>query len=202
MGIKSQARPAPYVRPKEESVLFPNIVANNWKTERPLEKVCTDTTLLYNRGKAYDLTLYLDAFNNEIAAYDLAFSRHGCGPESHFRALKKLLKAIKKRGYSDLETIVHSDQGVIYASRAFTNAHKNYNIVRSMSRRATPTDNPIIESINGWIKEEMEEDFDIRGTKDIEKTVKEYVDYYNNERMSYSLNYKSPVQYRTELGFK
>jgi len=201
MGVKSKARPAPYVQPKEENVLFPNIVANDWETTRPLEKVCTDTTMFYNRGRPYDLTLYLDAFNNEIAAYDLAISKRGSGIESHFNALKKLLKTIKKRGYSDLETIVHSDQGVIYTSRAFANAHKKYNIVRSMSRKATPTDNPIIESINGWIKEEMEEDFNIKNTPDLEKTIKAYVNYYNNERLAYSLNYKSPVQYRTELGF-
>jgi putative transposase len=202
LSIKSKARPAPYVRPKEESVLFPNIVANDWETTRPLEKVCTDTTMFYNRGRPYDLTLYLDAFNNEIAAYDLAVSKHGVGIENHFGALKKLLKAIKKRGYSGLETIVHSDQGIIYTSRAFANAHKNYNIVRSMSRRATPTDNPIIEAINGWMKEEMEKDFDIGKTDDIHKAIKAYIYYFNNERMAYSLKYKSPVQYRTELGFK
>ncbi|MBE5949839.1 MAG: IS3 family transposase, partial [Lachnospiraceae bacterium] len=27
------------------------------------------------------------------------------------------------------------------------------------------------------------------------------VKYFNNERPAYALNYKSPVQYRTELGF-
>ncbi len=29
-----------------------------------------------------------------------------------------------------------------------------YNIIRSMSRIGTPTDNPIIESKNGWLKTE------------------------------------------------
>ena len=28
-----------------------------------------------------------------------------------------------------------------------------------------------------------------------------YVKYYNNERPAYALQYKSPVQYKTELGF-
>jgi hypothetical protein len=32
--------------------------------------------------------------------------------------------------------------------------------------------------------------------------IKIYINYYNNERLAYSLNYKTPVQYRTELGFK
>ena len=35
-------------------------------------------------------------------------------------------------------------------------------IERSMSRVGTPTDNPIIESINGWIKEELKHDFDFK----------------------------------------
>ena len=56
-----------------------------------------------------------------------------------------------KRGYKSQETIFHSDQGTIYSSVTFNNAHKNYNIKRSMSIIGTPTDNPIIESKNSWL---------------------------------------------------
>ncbi len=42
-----------------------------------------------------------------------------------------------KRGYKSQETIFHSDQGAIYSSKAFNNVHKNYNIIRSMSRIGT-----------------------------------------------------------------
>ncbi len=38
--------------------------------------------------------------------------------------------------------------------------------------------------------------------KTFKKTVKDYIYYFNNERLAYSLNYKSPIQYRTELSFK
>ena len=148
------------------------------------------------------MDFYLDVFNNEIVAYDLSNSKHCNNPTNHFAALKMLLKNIKKRGYTNLETIVHSDQGSIYTSKAFYYAHKNYNIIRSMSRLGTPTDNPIIESLNGWMKEELKIDFNLYKTKDIHKTIKEYIHYFNHERLAYSLNYKSPVQYRTELSFK
>ena len=57
-----------------------------------------------------------------------------------------------KRGYKSQETIFHSDQGAIYSSKAFNNVHKNYNIIRSMSRIGTWTDNPMIESKKGWLK--------------------------------------------------
>jgi transposase InsO family protein len=70
-----------------------------------------------------------------------------------------------------------------------------------MSRAGTPTDNPIIESINGWIKEEMRIDFAYWKEDNIFDFVNRYVEYYNNQRPAYALKYKSPVQYRTELGF-
>lgn len=202
LNIRSHSRKPPYKKNGEEHIVYQNIINNNWETTRPLEKVCTDTTMFYNNGKAYDLTMYIDVFNNEIVAYDLSDGKHCSNPVNHFNALKMLLKTIKKRGYTNLETIVHSDQGVIYTSRAFANAHKNYNIKRSMSRQGTPTDNPIIESLNGWIKEELKNDFNLYKTNDIHKTIKEYIHYFNNDRLAYSLKYKSPVQYRTELSFK
>ena len=41
-----------------------------------------------------------------------------------------------------------------------------------MSRAGTPTDNPVIESKNGWIKKEMYIDFDINNYN----TVQEFID--------------------------
>jgi transposase InsO family protein len=70
-----------------------------------------------------------------------------------------------------------------------------------MSRVGTPTDNAIIEAINGWIKEELFLDFCLATAKDVPKLLDEYVHYYNNERPAAALGYKSPVQYKTELGF-
>ena len=31
--------------------------------------------------------------------------------------------------------------------------------------------------------------------------IENYVHYFNNERLSYKLNYKTPVQYKIEQGF-
>ena len=42
-----------------------------------------------------------------------------------------------------------------------------YNILRSMSKGVTPTDNAIIEALNGWIKEELYPDFDLANTEDV-----------------------------------
>ena len=70
-----------------------------------------------------------------------------------------------------------------------------------MSRAGTPTDNPVNESLNGWIKEELFIDFDLKHCEDVPNLIKLYIEYYNNERPSYALNYKPPIQYKIESGF-
>ena len=107
-----------------------------------------------------------------------------------------------KRGYENLETIVHTDQGAVYSSMSFNNIFTSYNVIRSMSRAGTPTDNPVIESKNGWIKKEMYIDFDINNYNTVQELIDDIVWDNNNYRPSYALQYKTPIEYRTQLGFK
>ncbi|MFU8792451.1 MAG: IS3 family transposase [Acholeplasmataceae bacterium] len=195
-GIRSSARKQ-YSPPGEEHDIYPNLIGKDFTATRPFEKVCTDTTSFYHKGIKYDWNIYLDLFNNEIISYDFRLSKSGNGVKNHYSALNRFLEAKEKRGYKSQVTILHSDQGAIYTSRAF-NAHLDSTIKRSMSRLATPTDNPVLESLNGWIKDELMFDFNLKRCKDITSLIKDYVKYYNHVRTAYTLKYKSPVQYRTE----
>ena len=70
-----------------------------------------------------------------------------------------------------------------------------------MSRAGTPTDNPVIESKNGWIKKEMYIDFDINNYNTVQEFINDIIWDNNNYRPSYALKYKTPIEYRTQLGF-
>ena len=118
LGIRSKARKT-WVRAGEESIKYPNIVNGNFNVSRPMEIVVTDCTMIYNNGKAYDWNYYLDVFNNEIVGSDIRLSKHGVGVPNHHAAYKSFLETKIKRGYENLETIVHSDQGTVYSSTAF-----------------------------------------------------------------------------------
>ena len=68
-----------------------------------------------------------------------------------------------------------------------------------MSRAGKPTDNPVNESLNGWIKEELFIDFKINecnNREEFKDCLDRYVKYYNNQRPCYSLGYDTPVNYR------
>ena len=62
-----------------------------------------------------------------------------------------------------------------------------------MSRGGTPTDNPIIEALNGWMKEELFFDVHLVHAKDVPALLDSYVDFFNNRRPAAVLGYKSPV---------
>ena len=203
LKIRSKAKHySVYKKPGEESIKYPNLINGNWNTNKPLEKVVTDTTMIWFKRQRYDWTYYVDAFDDSIIGSDVKPFYHGVSMKNHRDALQDMLNNKIKRGYKSQETIFHSDQGTIYSSAAFNKVHKDYTITRSMSRIATPTDNPIIESKNGWLKKEMYLDFN----QDDYDTVDDYINAiiydHNNYRPSYALQYKTPVEYRTQLGFK
>lgn len=201
INIKSKAKHYKYKKPGEESIKFYNAINGNWKTTRPFEKIVSDTTKIWFKRKSYDWTFYLDVFNNEIVGYDVRESMYGNGILNHKNALNYMLNEKIKRGYKDLDTIFHTDQGSVYSSVSFNNILNSYTITRSMSRAGTPTDNPVIESKNGWLKKEMYIDFDINNYNTVQEFIDDIVYDNNNLRPSYALNYKTPVEYRNQLGF-
>ena len=183
----------------EEHEKFNNLVWNGWKyLSRPFEVIVSDMTAFWDERTYYELTMYFDAWNKEIVGYGLV-SRKG-NIKSYYDGLYQVLERIKKEQTDDL-IILHTDQGSVYSSKAYNKLLENYNISRSMSRAGTPTDNPVNESLNGWIKEELIIDYDLKHCKNVPKLIEEYIYYYNNERPSYALNYKTPIQYKIESGF-
>lgn len=196
-GIISSGKHYKYVRPGEEKVKYKNLVNCSWKyLSRPLEVVVSDMTAFYVKGKYYELTFYFDAFTKEILSFKLSGRRGDAQP--YFDGLKEVLEIIKKEGTQE-PTILHTDQGSVYSSISYNELIKDYNIKRSMSRAGTPTDNPVDESLNGWIKEELFLDFDLGHSLDVKQSIIDYVNYYNNERPAYSLKYKTPTQFKSEL---
>lgn len=197
-GIKSTARKTYHYNKGKENVKFPNKISGNWNATRPLEIVASDMTVLKSKKQGHiEWTYILDTYNNEIIASSL--SKRKGDPKPYFDCLKQLMEKVKEQKEP---VILHTDQGSIYSSRTFYNAHSHCtNIHRSMSRVGTPTDNPIIESINGWVKEELYKDFKLYRCDDVETLITEYVKYYNAERPSTKCGRKSPVQFRTEQDF-
>lgn len=198
-GIRSKAKHSKWNHPGNQGEKFTNLIGNNWKyVTKPLEIIVSDMTAFRTSDSYYELTLYFDVWNKEILGYGLS-SRMG-DISTYYDGLQQVLSRIKKEQTNHL-TILHTDQGSVYSSKSYNELIKNYNIKRSMSRAGTPTDNSVNESLNGWIKEELFLDFGLKHSNNVPKLINDYIFYYNHYRPSYALNYKTPIQFKSESGF-
>ncbi len=177
---------------KKEMKNFPNYILAELNPVRPFQIVVSDMTAFWANKVYYELTLFMDLFNNEIIAYSLSNKRGD--PSTYHNALLNVL--MQKKEYSDFFTILHTDQGSVYSSKKFNESLDIYNIIHSMSKPGTPTENGAMEAINGWIKEELYHDFRINSCNNVFEEIEKYIFYFNYERPQSALKYLTPIQYK------
>ena len=173
---------------------YPNLIFTTWETvDRPKQVIVSDMTAFWANYTYWELTMYFDVFTKQILSWSLSYKRGD--RRTYINGLKDLLELLD--GVPDAEhiTVIHTDQGSVYASVAYNKLITDPNIKRSMSRAGKPTDNPVNESLNGWIKEELFLDFNLDKSDDIPQTIAKYINFYNEMRPCYALGYDIPNHY-------
>lgn len=198
LDIESKTKHKKRDNPRKRKDPYPNLVFATWETvDRPRQVIVSDMTAFWARFDYWELTFYFDVFTKEILGRGIT-RRRGCTDpyyEGLEQAIKKITDHLEYTGGTDEMSIIHTDQGSVYTSMAYNEVIKDKNIVRSCSRAGKPTDNPVNESLNGWIKEELMIDFDLYNAWDVPQVIDAYIAFYNTERPSYSLGYASPDEY-------
>ena len=168
-----------------------NLIDRDFSTKAPLEKWTTDVSQFsFSWGKCY-LSPILDMNTNEIISYDLSISPN---LEQVKRMLDKALDSFNNlRGL-----ILHSDQGWQYRHAYFRDQLKKHGIIQSMSRKGNCYDNCIMETFFGRMKNEMFYGYEKEYSSfdEFRRAVREYIDYYNNERIQAKTKWMPPVKYR------
>lgn len=67
-----------------------------------------------------------------------------------------------------------------------------------MSRKGNCLDNAAMESFFGILKSECYHGVEFSSIDELEKTITDYIYYYNHDRIKIKLNGLSPVEYRTQ----
>ncbi|WP_220444678.1 DDE-type integrase/transposase/recombinase, partial [Phocaeicola plebeius] len=107
--------------------------------------VVADITYIYTReGFAY-LSLVTDAYSRYIVGYCLSRSLDAEGP---LKAMYMALETYRAYGISTEGMIHHSDRGVQYASKQYTNLLLSQGIRISMTQTGDPLHNALAERMN------------------------------------------------------
>lgn len=195
LGIKAETRHRIHSRPRKVKDKYPNLIYSTWETvDRPRQVIVSDMTMFRNRYTDFEVTFYFDVYTKEILTYRA--TRQRGDRMQYIDGLNDVIGLLK----GSVEPVVlHTDQGSVYASMAYNDLIKDTNIVRSMSRAGKPTDNPVNEALNGWIKEELTMDFGIDrvwGWSNIVAKLDEYIKFYNEQRPCFAIGYETPDNYR------
>lgn len=143
------------------------------------------TYIKTDEGHAY-LALVTDAYSKKIMGWSFDDNMR----VSMVKEALTMAYANCKHHHKDI--IHHSDRGMQYCCPDYTEFAKKRGFVMSTTQQSDPYENAIAERINGILKYEFGLRKTIASITIARAMIKEAVDIYNNERLHWSLDLKTP----------
>ena len=157
------------------------------------EKWTTDISEFHiAAGKLY-LSPILDMHSREIISFSISNS-------PNYGQTKEMLNYAFKT-HKDLKGLIfHSDQGWQYQMQPYHKVLKKQGIIQSMSRKGNCLDNSPMENFFGIMKREMfyGHEYEFKTLDELRIAMKEYIKYYNTQRITVKLKGLTPIQYRNQ----
>ena len=190
LGVKCMIRRKKYRAYRgTQGAIAPDLLKRNFTAEQPNQKWVTDVTEFAVAGQKLYLSPILDLYNSEIICYEMHTR------PSYALVGKMLQSAFKKHSRTE-GMILHSDQGWHYQMKSYQRELRERGVRQSMSRKGNCLDNAVMENFFGILKSELFYTKKYTTIEELKKDIKDYIRYYNNDRIKLKLNGKSPVQYR------
>jgi transposase InsO family protein len=148
-----------------------------------------DITYIRLRTEFVYLAVILDAFSRKVVGWALEKTLATRLP------LSALHQAIVDR-HPPPGAVHHSDRGIQYASGAYVQLLRQYQMIPSMSRPANPYDNASCESFLKTLKREEIYANTYRDLEHLRTNMAAFIDqYYNRTRLHSALGYRPPEEF-------
>lgn len=142
------------------------------------------------------LAVILDAFSRRLIGWELDRRLDAS------LSVSALKMAIRRRNVRT-GLVHHSDRGVQYASKEYTDLLKQHGITISMSRRGNPYDNARVESFMKTLKYEEVYLADYQNLSEARRSIGRFLeDVYNHKRLHSALGYLPPAEFESMLAVK
>jgi putative transposase len=143
------------------------------------------TYIRIDGGHSY-LALVTDAYSKKIMGWKL-------DNNMKVSLVKEALEMAHKNAIHKHANIIHhSDRGIQYCCPDFSEFAQNKGFTLSTTQQYDPYENAVAERINGILKYEFGLKNTIKNIEIARKIIAEAVKIYNNERLHWSLNLKTP----------
>jgi putative transposase len=167
------------------------------RTEQSHERWATDVTHVILRARRLGhLTVVLDCHDRECIGWE--FARRGRAKEAE-RALEEACLArfgtLRPTGPTP---VIRSDNGLIYQSRCFRAACRDYRLCQEFITPYTPEQNGLVERFFRCLKEESVWQHVFRDLAEARQEITAWIRWYNTERPHQALGYRSPIEWRAQ----
>jgi putative transposase len=146
----------------------------------------SDITYIKTDGGHAYLALVTDAYSKKIMGWKLDINMK-------VSLVKDALQMAHKNCIHNHQNIIHhSDRGIQYCCPDFSEFAQNKGFILSTTQQYDPYENAVAERINGILKYEFGLKNNIKNIEIATKMVAQAVKIYNNERLHWSLDLKTP----------
>ena len=141
------------------------------------------------------LAAVIDCHDREIIGYEFAL-------RSRAKEAERAVEAACLQRFGTLRPVgapvLRSDNGLIFQSRRFRQACRDYRLQQEFITPYTPEQNGIIERFFRSLKEECVWQQTFQTFEEARRIIRNWVRWYNHGRPHSALSYRSPVQYRAQ----
>lgn len=171
--------------------VYANLTAD-LKIYQPNQIWAADLTYIQTLTETLYLLAIIDCFTRKIIGWNLADNYEvAVGRQPLAKAIKR-----QKRNKNLINLIHHSDQGFPYRAKEYTKILQSENILISMSRSGTPTDNPYIESFFKTLKYDEVYLKEYQNFTEAYENINYFIEQdYNKKRLHSALNYLPPLEF-------
>lgn len=166
----------------------PNLVKQNFIVEKPNSIWVSDITYVkVNTSIAY-VCVIIDLFSRKVVSHAVA---EFADAELTIHTFKL---AYQNRNHPQGLTF-HSDQGAQYTAFSFRQLLLDFNVHQSFSDIGNPLDNAVAESFFASLKKEQFKFHFYETVSELEESLSEYIDFYNDYRPHECLKQQTPNQF-------
>jgi transposase InsO family protein len=166
---------------------YPNLIREFVPTAPNQLWVSDITYWKINTGEHLYISFITDTYSHKVVGYQVAETMEAI---ESIHALQMAISSVKPESLLNLTH--HSDRGIQYCSHAYVKLLQDKNIKISMTESGDPLENAVAERLNGILKGEYLETYEIETLKEAKKLLKATVGLYNNERPHMSINNYTP----------
>lgn len=164
---------------------YPNLI-KGWHPSKPNQLWVADITYVALKNSFLYLSLITDAYSHKVMGFAVGENLEAIHTT---RALQMALNSLDQ---TPEDLIHHSDRGIQYCSLDYVNILQQNHIEISMTENGDPLENPVAERINGILKYEYLNHYQLSELTQVIELVNEVIDRYNRLRPHLSINLITP----------